>query len=167
MYCALSVHFHFPQTCFPDESQLCSPVFPIFLITPLCIYCLCFSLSFVSVHLLHLCPLVSMLSSFGSFSFYFVIFLGFILWTQASINSSPFVKCTLPSPILHEHICIYVNMLYLISVSWCFLCILALVPVPCCPYVPLTLYHPSSVAGSFCIYRDDDETEDTNTFAGS
>lgn len=47
------------------------------------------------------------------------------------------------------------------------LCILALVPVPCCPYVPLTLYPPSSVAGSFSIYRDDDETEDTNTFAGS
>lgn len=108
-----------------------------------------------------------MLSSFGSFSFYFVIFLGFVLLTQASINSSPFVKCTLPSPILHEHICIYVNMLCLISVSWYFLCILALVPVPCCPYVPLTLYPPSSVAGSFCIYRDDDETEDTNTFAGS
>lgn len=121
----------------------------------------------MSVHVLHLCPLVSMLSSFGSFSFYFVIFLGFVLLTQASINSSPFVKCTLPSPILHEHICIYVNMLCLISVSLYFLCILALVPVPCCPYVPLTLYPPSSVAGSFCIYRDDDETEDTNTFAGS
>lgn len=94
----------------------------------------------MSVHVLHLCPLVSMLSSFGSFSFYFVIFLGFVLLTQASINSSPFVKCTLPSPILHEHICIYVNMLCLISVSLYFLCILALVPVPCCPYVPLTLF---------------------------